>query len=161
MRSTGFIAIIAIIMAAIDFYVFQIVKMLCQGSSSQNKIHYFYRLLGSFHYQSLYFLFLPYLNTERGPKIFRNYLFATIVGFFFAKVTGLCFFPGGRSASCYSMGSCKIFFRNTEGDSDVNEGISRSVFLSWLGIGIGGSLISSLVYGFSNKYNYHIRRVPL
>ena len=43
----------------------------------------------------------------------------------------------------------------------MNEGISRSVFLSWLGIGIGGSLITSLIYGFSNKYNYQIRRVPL
>ncbi len=37
MRSTGFISIIAIIMAAIDLYVFQVVKMLCQGSSSRTK----------------------------------------------------------------------------------------------------------------------------
>jgi len=43
----------------------------------------------------------------------------------------------------------------------VNEGISRSVFLSWLGMGVGVSLLSSLIYGFTNKYNYHIRRVPL
>jgi uncharacterized protein len=55
----------------------------------------------------------------------------------------------------------KIFFRNTEGASEVSDGISRSLFLSWLGVGVGGSLFSSLIYGFGNKYNYHIRRVPL
>ena len=32
MRNAGFIWIVALIMAAIDFYVFQVVKMLCQGS---------------------------------------------------------------------------------------------------------------------------------
>src|SRR5258708_3477879 len=39
--------------------------------------------------------------------------------------------------------------------------ISRSAFLSWLGIGLGGTLFSSLVYGFSNKYKYEVRRVRL
>jgi predicted MPP superfamily phosphohydrolase len=58
-------------------------------------------------------------------------------------------------------GVAKILFRNTEGESEVSGGISRSVFLSWLGIGIGSSLITSLIYGFSNKYNYKIRRLPL
>ena len=39
--------------------------------------------------------------------------------------------------------------------------ISRSVFLSWLGLAVGGGLFGSLVYGFSNKYNYNVKRVPL
>ena len=38
---------------------------------------------------------------------------------------------------------------------------SRSAYLSWLGIGFGGALFSSLVYGFTNKYKYHVRRVKL
>ena len=42
-----------------------------------------------------------------------------------------------------------------------NEGITRSVFLSWLGLGIGGGLYTSLLYGFSNKYNYKVKRVSL
>src|SRR5450432_105157 len=160
MRNGSFIWIVAIIMAAIDFYVFQVVKMLSQGSSNRTKsiifTGYWTLSIGII----ILFIFLPFLNTERWPKNLRNYLFATIVGFFFAKLLASVFFliDDLRRAMQWAVG--KIFFRNTEGDAG-NEGISRSVFLSWLGIGIGGSLITSLVYGFSNKYNYHIRRVPL
>ncbi len=161
MRSTGFITIIAIIMAAIDIYVFQIVKMLCQGSSSRTKSVVFTGYWALSISIIIIFISLPYLNTERWPKNLRNYLFATIVGFFFAKLLASVIFLLDDLRRVIQWAVAKIFFRNTEGESDVNEGISRSVFLSWLGIGIGTSLISSLIYGFSNKYNYHIRRVPL
>lgn len=40
-------------------------------------------------------------------------------------------------------------------------GISRSVFLSWLGVAAGGSLFGTMIYGFSNKYNYQIKRHQL
>jgi hypothetical protein len=160
MRNAGFIWIIAILMAAIDFYVFQVVKMLCQGSSPRTKSIIFTGYWALSIAVIILFLFLPFLNTERWPKNFRNYVFATIVGFFFAKLLASVFFliDDIRRAIQWAVG--KIFFRNTEGDSG-NEGITRSLFLSWLGLGIGGGLISSLVYGFSNKYNYHIRTVPL
>lgn len=161
MRSTGFLAIVAIIMATIDLYVYQVVKMLCQGSSTRTKSIIFTTYWAVSITIIIIFLFLPYLNTERWPKNFRNYLFATIVGFFFAKLLASVIFLIDDLRRAIQWGVAKIFFRNTEGESEVNEGISRSVFLSWLGIGIGGSLISSLIYGFSNKYNYQIRRVPL
>ena len=161
MRNAGFIWIVATIMAAIDFYVFQVVKMLCQGSSSRTKTIIFTTYWTVSIGIIIFFLFLPFLNTERWPKNLRNYLFATIVGFFFAKLLASVFFlvDDLRRAIQWAVG--KIFFRNTEGESQMNEGISRSVFLSWVGIGVGGSLISSLLYGFTNKYNYQIRRIPL
>jgi hypothetical protein len=161
MRSTGFLAIVAMIMAAIDLYVFQVVKMLCQSTSSRTKTIIFTTYWTVSITIIVIFLFLPYLNTERWPKNFRNYLFATIVGFFFAKLLASVIFLVDDLRRAIQWGVAKIFFRNTEGEGEVNEGISRSVFLSWLGIGIGGSLISSLIYGFSNKYNYQVRRVPL
>ncbi|HSZ32490.1 MAG TPA: hypothetical protein VK772_04220, partial [Puia sp.] len=161
MRSTGFLAIVALIMAAIDLYVFQVVKMLCQSTSSRTKSVIFTTYWAVSIIIILIFLFLPYLNAERWPKNFRNYLFATIVGFFFAKLLASVIFLVDDLRRAIQWGVAKIFFRNTEVEGDVYEGISRSVFLSWLGIGIGGSLISSLVYGFSNKYNYQIKRVPL
>jgi uncharacterized protein len=161
MRSTGFLAVVALIMAAIDLYVFQVVKMLCQSTSSRTKIIIFSTYWAVSIIIIIIFLFLPYLNAERWPKNFRNYLFATIVGFFFAKLLASVIFLVDDLRRVIQWGVAKIFFRNTEVDGDVYEGISRSMFLSWLGIGIGGSLISSLIYGFSNKYNYQIRRVPL
>jgi hypothetical protein len=148
-------------MAAIDFYVFQIVKMLCQGSSQRTKTIIFTGYWALSFTIILIFIFLPFLNADRWPKNFRNYLFATIIGFFFAKVIASVFFLIDDLRRLIQWAVAKVMFRNTEGDSEVNGGISRSIFLSWLGIGIGGSLISSLVYGFSNKYNYQIRKVPL
>src|SRR5207344_2395769 len=109
----------------------------------------------------LIFIFLSFLNADRWPKNFRNYLFATIIGLFFAKVLASVFFLVDDLRRLIQWAVAKIFFRNTEGESEVSEGISRSAFLSWLGIGIGGTLISSLVYGFSNKYKYQIRHIPL
>ncbi|HEU4606511.1 MAG TPA: metallophosphoesterase, partial [Chitinophagaceae bacterium] len=41
------------------------------------------------------------------------------------------------------------------------EGISRSAFLSWLGLAAGSGLFGTLLYGFSNKYNYQLTSVPL
>jgi predicted MPP superfamily phosphohydrolase len=55
----------------------------------------------------------------------------------------------------------KVFFRNTEGEQIEEAKISRSVSLSWMGLAVGGTLFSSLVYGFSNKYNYKVRKVKL
>jgi uncharacterized protein len=161
MRSTGFLAIVAILMAAIDLYVFQVVKMLSQGTSSRTRSIIFTTYWAVSITIIVIFLFIPYLNTERWPRNFRNYLFATIVGFFFAKLLASVVFLIDDLRRAIQWGVAKIFFRNTEGEGEVYEGISRSVFLSWLGIGIGGSLISSLIYGFSNKYKYQIKRVPL
>jgi uncharacterized protein len=161
MRNAGFIWIIALVMLLVDFYVFQIVKMLCQGSSPRLKSI----IITSYWTVSIaviiFFLFLPFLNTERWPKNLRNYVFATIIGVFFAKLLASVFFLVDDLRRVLQWAVGKIFFRNTEGESQSEDGISRSVFLSWLGVGIGGTLITSLVHGFSNKYNYHIRRIPL
>ena len=161
MRNLGFIGIVGLIMLGIDFYVFQVVKMLCQGSSSRTKTIVFTTYWAISLAIIALFVCLPFLNTERWPKNLRNYLFATIVGFFFAKLIASVFFLLDDLRRAIQWAVAKIFFLNTEGESQVNEGISRSLFLSWLGLGIGGSLISSLVYGFSNKYNYRIHRIPL
>ncbi|RYZ61536.1 MAG: metallophosphoesterase, partial [Chitinophagaceae bacterium] len=56
----------------------------------------------------------------------------------------------------------KFFFASADtGTPQESPGIKRSVFLSWLGIAVGGSLFTSLLYGFTNKYNYSIKRIPV
>jgi hypothetical protein len=148
-------------MAAVDFYVFQVVKMLCSSSSQKTKTIIFTAYWALSVAIIILFILLPLLNTDRWPKNLRNYVFVTIIGFFFAKVLASVFFLVDDLRRLIQWAVAKIFFRNTEGESEVSEGISRSAFLSWLGIGIGGTLITSLIYGFSNKYNYQIRHIPL
>jgi predicted MPP superfamily phosphohydrolase len=57
----------------------------------------------------------------------------------------------------------KLFSNSASGavNDFENEGISRSAFLNWLGLAAGGTLFSSLLYGFSNKYNYDVKRIQL
>ena len=161
MRNSGFVWIIAFIMAAIDLYVFQVVKMLCSSSSQKTKTIIFTAYWTLSIAIIIFFMLLPLLNTDRWPKNLRNYIFVTIIGLFFAKVLASVFFLVDDLRRLIQWAVAKIFFRNTEGESEMSEGISRSVFLSWLGIGIGGTLITSLVYGFSNKYKYQIKHIPL
>ena len=41
-------------------------------------------------------------------------------------------------------------FINTE------NGIPRSTFLTWIGVGLASSLFMSFIYGFGNKYKYRV-----
>ena len=40
-------------------------------------------------------------------------------------------------------------------------GISRSTFMSWLALGVGGGLMTTLLYGFTNKYRYQLKKIRL
>jgi predicted MPP superfamily phosphohydrolase len=104
---------------------------------------------------------MPYLNYESWPKNVRAYVFATIVGLFFAKLVAAIFFllDDVRRALMWIMG--KVFPGFGVRFVDESGIISRSAFLSWLGVGIGGTLFGTLVFGFSNKYNYHVKRIRL
>jgi predicted MPP superfamily phosphohydrolase len=106
-------------------------------------------------------LVLPYINYENWPKAVRTYVFATIVGLFFAKLIAAIFFllDDVRRLIMWIMGKVFPGF----GVKFVDEAgfINRSAFLSWLGLGIGGTLFGTLVYGFSNKYNYRLKRIAL
>ena len=39
---------------------------------------------------------------------------------------------------------------------NTEQGIPRSAFLNWLGVGVSSSLFFSLLYGFGNKYKYQL-----
>ena len=110
----------------------------------------------------LSFLFLPYLQ-YRAPRVY-TYLFAIVVGFYLSKVIVAVFLliDDLRRIIQWAISKAQMQ-RPSPGQANevIGQGISRSAFLSWLGIGLGGSLFSSLIYGFSNKYNYRIHRQQL
>ena len=59
-----------------------------------------------------------------------------------------------RRGAFWTMGQAASIagakFMNTE------NGIPRSTFLSWMGVGLSSTLFFSLLYGFGNKYNYKV-----
>lgn len=161
MRNTGILWIIALIMAVMDIYVFQVVRMLAQSASPKARIIVFsvYWLISAF--ALLLMIILPYVNYSNWPKPIRTYLFAIMIGLFFSKLFASMFFliDDIRRGMMWIVG--KLFSNPSVDISESAEGITRSAFMSWLGIAVGGSLFGTLIYGFSNKYNYQVKRVKL
>lgn len=161
MRNSSNWWIIITIMLMLDVYVFQVIRALASGTTDRS------RMILYTAYWTISLLavgvmaVLPFVNMESWPKSFRTYLFATIVGLFFAKLIACIFFllDDIRRGVLWLM--AKIF--TSFGSKFITEGnaISRSAFISWLGLGIGGSLFATLLYGFSNKYNYQVKRIKL
>jgi predicted MPP superfamily phosphohydrolase len=161
MRSPGFLLVITVIMLLLDFYVFQAVKVVSSGASPKTKL-VITVVFWTISIITLLFLFLmPYINYDKWPRSIRTYLFATILGLFFAKIIAVVFFLLDDIRRVIQWASGKVFFRNTEAETFSGNGITRSVFLSWLGLGAGTALFGTLLYGFSNKYKYEMRRVKL
>jgi len=158
MRSWRFIGIVILFAVLVDLYVFQAVKAVSQGTSSKGRTLIFSIYWGLSMISFIVFALLPFLTDPAWQRT-KNYIFFSIMAFFFAKLLAAVFFLVDDIRRLIQWASGKLFFNNTEADSD--DSISRSVFLSWLGIGVGGTLFSSLIYGFSNKYSYHVRRVKL
>jgi predicted MPP superfamily phosphohydrolase len=161
MRTPSGVVIFIALMLLLDAYVFQAIKAVSQTGNPKT------RLIIYIIYWSLSviciigFLLFVYTGPEFFPKKIRTYLFATIIGLFLAKLVAVIFFLIDDIRRLIQWIAGKLFFTNTEGEQLAEDGISRSVFLSWLGLAAGGGLFSSLVYGFSNKYNYQVKRIKL
>ncbi len=161
MRNRNFFWIIVGILLLLDVYVFQAVKVVSSSASQRGKLT-IYSCYWAVSGTVLVLLALwPLLNTESWPKSFRSQLFAALLGLFFAKIIAVIFFLIDDIRRLVQWGAGKLFFNRTETDALNSDGISRSVFLSWVGLAAGGGLFGSLVYGFRNKYRYEVRRQKL
>ncbi len=149
------------IMLLLDMYMFQAVRTVCQGSSPKARTIVFSIYWGISILAIIGFLLFAFTTPDFMPRKVRTYLFATVVGLFLAKLLGSVFFIIDDLRRGIQWLAGRLFMMNTEAHTMNEEGISRSAFLSWLGIAAGGSLFAALVYGFSNKYNYEIKRLQL
>jgi uncharacterized protein len=160
MRSSPVWFILAGFMILLDFYVFQIVKMVATGSHRTRSIIFTSYWMISITALIVLFI-LPLLHLDNYSRGVRSTVFAIIIGLFLAKLIASVFFlvDDIRRGIQWLVG--KVFFSNTEGEQIEEGKISRSVFLSWLGFGVGGTLFGSLLLGFSNKYNYKVKKLRL
>lgn len=162
MRNPPFLIIVGALMIVLDIYFFQILRLLTHNAAPRTRtvVHTGYWII-SVSVILLIFL-LPYLNLDNVRRGLRSTVFAVLVGFFIFKLFACVFFllDDIRRGIQWLWG--KLFFANADvGDPQASPNIGRSLFLSWLGIAVGGSLFASLIYGFTNKYNYKVKRVPL
>ena len=161
MRSTGGLWIIAIIMLLLDTYVFIVLRSLTQHSSDRVRMG----IYAGYWFISLAviltLLTFPYWRDHPWMKESRDYVFAIILGLVFAKLIATIFFlvDDIRRGAMWLMSK---LFRRTGADYVQEDSIiKRSVFLTWFGFAAGSALFGSLLYGFSNKYNYKVRKIKL
>ncbi|MFY8003329.1 MAG: metallophosphoesterase, partial [Chitinophagaceae bacterium] len=106
-------------------------------------------------------LALPYVQTLQTNKLFRNYIFAILAGLFISKLVASLFLGVDDIRRLFMWGYQKIAQQTGGQDIAPTNGISRSAFISWLGIGIGSTLFGTLLYGFSNKYKYQLVKLKV
>lgn len=152
---------VIVIMILLDVYVFMAIKSVSHSASSKMKTFLFsaYWLVSVIAIVGL--LIFIFTGPDFLPKKVRTYLFASILAFVFAQLVSTVFFLIDDIRRLIQWIAAKVFFRDTEISTMSGDGISRSVFLSWLGLAAGTTFFSTLIYGFSNKYNYTVKRIKL
>jgi uncharacterized protein len=161
MRSPiGALFFVAVILL-LDSYFFQALKTVSQNSSPKTKTIIYSIYWGLTALAIISFLLFVFTDQNFLGKKIRTYLFAMVMGLFLAKLVASFFFLIDDVRRVLQWVASKLFFKNTEAEVIAGDGITRSAFLSWLGIAASGTLFGSLVYGFGNKYNYNLKKVPL
>lgn len=160
MRSTSGVLIFIAIILFLDLYVFQAIKVITQNSLSRTKLIVFSIYWGLTLCSILGFLIFISSKQEFLGKIVRTYLFAIIIGLFLAKLVAVLFLmmDDVRRAIQWMLQKIPVTISH---QNNKDESISRSVFISWLGITAGTALFGSLLYGFRNKYQYKVIRQKL
>ncbi|HTE29009.1 MAG TPA: metallophosphoesterase [Chryseolinea sp.] len=161
MRNSSFLWVIIGLMLLMDIYVFQAVKIIIPGTSHRLRTTIFVINWTVAGVALATMLTFPFVDVQTWPKQLRTYVFSILVGLFFSKLVASIFFliDDIRRGGTWLL--TRMFSNPSFTINEGSQGISRSVFLSWIGVLMGGSLFSTLIYGFKNKYNYRIRRVSL
>jgi len=145
----------------VDFYVFAGLKTIIQPLTDRQKL---FIQIGYWTISilaiagALSFDISPALQ---GSKNFKTYIFSLILGLFISKIICTVFLLIDDIRRILTYGFFKIGHTISPENISSAPSISRSVFLSWLGIAIGGTLFGTMMFGFKNKYNYQVRKIKL
>ncbi len=147
------------IMLLLDYVFFLALKTVSQSISTRGKAILYFSYWTVSVLAVCGFLLFAFTDQNFLGKSVRTYLFATFIGLFLAKMVAFGFFLLDDIRRLIQWIVTKISSRG-ESISEVKK-IPRSTFLSWAGIAVGSTLFGSLVYGFSNKYNYQVKKIKL
>lgn len=155
--------IFIVLLLLLDWYVFQAVKAVnrTSGNGLRTTIYILYWTLSALTLLAL--LAVPYLRGGGKPPVWASYTFSILIGVVIAKLVAVTFFIADDLRRVIQWAVGQIWIRNHDAapGHEQAEAISRSAFLSWLGIGVGSTLFGTMLFGFRNQYNYQVRRVAL
>lgn len=156
MRTPIGVIIFLSLMLLLDLYVFQSVKMVTNTSSIRTRNLVVFSYWSVVALSVISFLLFVYTPQDFFGKKVRVYLFAMVIGLFLAKLLATTFFVIDDIRRIIQWTFSKAVASPSVSQSNESDTLSRSVFLSWMGLIAGSSLFGSLLYGFSNKYNYKV-----
>ena len=160
MRSIGPFIII-ILMLLLDFYFYQVLKSVSKSFSPTAR-SLFIGAFGIIALLSLIGILLIFFGpADLLSRKLKSYVLAISIGFFFAELIGVLFFIIDDIRRFIQWVAGKFIYQRTEIEDIADNKISRSLFLSWLGLAASGTLFSSFILGFRNKYNYKLHEVKL
>lgn len=153
--------IFIIIMLLTDLYVFQAVKVIMQPVNPKWRLVVYggYWTFSAIAVATI--ALIPFFNIDHWNKAFRTYFFAILIGLFLSKAVTVVFLIIDDLRRVLQWGSGKLFYQYVHEEPFKAAGISRSAFMSWLALGVGGGLMTTLLYGFTNKYRYQLKKIKL
>ncbi|QJB35741.1 metallophosphoesterase [Chitinophaga oryzae] len=154
--------ILVVFLLVLDLYVFQAVRAMVYMSLPRVRAITYAAYWSVSAICILMVLLLPYIHWHAWPAQLKSYLMAIFLGLVVAKLLAVVFLL----IDDVRRGVVWLIQRftpekNAVAATGATNGISRSQFLSRLGLIAGGSLFGTLVYGFSNKYNYRVHKIKL
>jgi len=150
-----------LIILLLDWYVFQAVRLVTQGISPKWRTIIYFVYWGITAVMVTVFLLGSFIHISDWPKQVRTYVLATLLGLFIAKFIAAIFFLVDDLRRLLYWGGGTVYYKYIADEHFDSGSISRSAFMSWLGIGIGTTLFGTLLFGYGNKYNYQVRKVKL
>lgn len=157
MRNPLFIFILVTIMVLVDFYIYHVLKNLLSNQSPATKAGFNLIYWALCILSMAGFLLFPFIQNP----YFKQYIFSISIAWVLSQMLLVLFFLTDdiRRGTFWTVGqiasSTGAKFMNTE------NGIPRSTFLSWIGIGLSSTLFFSFIYGFGNKYKYTLMHKKL
>jgi uncharacterized protein len=153
--------LVILVLILLDIYIFQILRFVLQSSSPRVRLISFVAFWTVSAISVSIILFGNFFRIESWPPMLRNYTFAILIGIFISKVIAGVFFMVDDVRRVVQWVGVKADDQWVSAAPLPERNISRSAFLSWLGIGLGTTMFGTLLYGFSNKYRYQVNNIDL
>jgi predicted MPP superfamily phosphohydrolase len=159
MQGLGFVMTILVVLL-IEYYAFTAFKFAVRSMKFpfRQLALGFYGLLTVIWFAML--LALDYFRTADFDKGLRNVVIVYFMGLLLSKIIIAIFLllDDGRRLAYYLIG---LFYSKESTPLSVQSGMSRSEFLTKFALLFGGTVFATVMYGMSNRYNYHLKKIKL
>ena len=146
------------ILLCLDFYFFQALKTVTQNNTAKTKNIIYGIYWGITVLAVISFILFGVTEQQFFGRKIRTYLFSIVVGLFMAKFVAMLFFLADDIRRLFQLLFTSKKITDTLGTDDA---ITRSTFMSWLGIAAGSTLFGTLLVGFKNQYHYEVRKIKI